>query len=99
LTNQFIINKISDFSILLSYAVAEAALGFGAGFYADLYVDGDLAFVAAIAVFGVEFAEVVIVDTAGVGGGRAVGFADAFNCGLKDGVLVLVLGLFFGDAG
>jgi hypothetical protein len=104
LTNQFTINKISVFSIPLSHAVAEATLCFGAGFYEGLYVDGDFAFVAAVAVFGVEFAEVVLVDAAGVfgagvGGGRTVGLVDAFGCGLEDGVLVLVLGLFFGDAG
>jgi hypothetical protein len=97
LTNQITINKISVFSILLSHSFAEAALGFGAGFYEGLYVDGDLAFVAVV--FRVEFAKVVLADAAGVGGGGAVGFVDAFDCGLENGVLVLVLGLFFGDVG
>jgi hypothetical protein len=60
--------------------------------------------VAELAVLGVEFAEVVLVDAAsvfgaGVGGGRAVGFVDAFGCGLEDGVFVLVLGLLFGNTG
>jgi hypothetical protein len=46
----------------------------------------------------------VLVDAAsvfgaGVGGGGAVGLADAFRCGCEDGVLVLILCLFFGDAG
>jgi hypothetical protein len=86
------------------HTVAEAALGFGAGFYESLYVDGDFAFVAAAAVFGVEFAEVVLVDAAsvfgaGVGGGGTVGVVDAFGCVLEYGVLLLVLGLLFGDAG
>jgi hypothetical protein len=59
--------------------------------------------VAAVAVFRVKFAEVVLVDAAcyswsGVGGGRAVGFVEAFGFGLEDGVLVFFLGLFFGDA-
>jgi hypothetical protein len=60
--------------------------------------------VTAVAVFGVEFAEVVLVEAAsvfgaGVGGGGTVGLVDAFGCGCEDGVLVLILGLFFGDAG
>jgi hypothetical protein len=60
--------------------------------------------VAAVAVLGVEFAKVVLVDaasvfSAGVGGGGTVGLVDAFGCGLEDGVLVLALGLFFDDAG
>jgi hypothetical protein len=104
LTNQLTINKISVFIIPLSHTVAEAALCFGAGFNEGLYVDGNFAFVAAVAVFRVEFAEIVLVDAAccswsGVGGGRAVGFVEAFGCGLEDGVLVLVSGLLFGDAG
>jgi hypothetical protein len=88
-----------SFSILSVYTVAETAVGFGEGFYKSLYVDDEFAFVAAVAVFGVEFAEVVIVDTADVfgvvvGGDRAVRFVDAFGCGLEDGIFVLIFGLF-----
>jgi hypothetical protein len=43
--------------------------------------------------------EAASVFGAGVGGGGAVGLVDAFGCSCEDGVLVLVLCLFFGDAG
>jgi hypothetical protein len=64
LINQFTINKISVFSILLSHAVAEAALCFGAGFE-SLYVDGNLALVT-VEVVRAESSEVLIVGTASV---------------------------------
>jgi hypothetical protein len=51
--------------------------------------------VDAVAVFRVEFVEVVLVDaagvfSAGVGGGGTFELIDAFRCGCEDCFLVLV---------